>query len=134
MSAISQARPPGRLTPWEIAVAASLATVVLLGGLLWLWGGVAGLLFGQRWPNASLAEIGRVVWRLPSRLDDPAAAWPSSVARELPGATGFYIALALLLVLLAALAMLVVRLWRRHGPSRAASRSRRASTATWARG
>src|SRR3954452_21004071 len=116
MSAVSQARPPGRLTPWEIAVAASLAAVVLLGGLLWLWGGVAGLLCGHGWPKASVAEMGRVVWRLPSRLDDPGAAWPSGVAPELPGAIGFYISLALLLVLLAGLCVVLVRLWRRHGP------------------
>src|SRR4051794_41744246 len=106
MNAVTQARPPGRLTPWEIALAASLAAVVLLGGLLWLWGGVAGLLFGHGWPKASVAEIGRVLWRLPSRLDGPAAAWPSNVARELPGATGFYISLALLVVLLAGLSLL----------------------------
>src|SRR4051794_3009567 len=134
MNAVTQARPPGRLTPWEIALAASLAAVVLLGGLLWMWGGVAGLLFGHGWPETSVAGMGRVVWRLPARLDDPAAAWPSNVARELAGAIGFYVSLALLLVLVAGLSVLVVRLWRRHGPSRPTSRSGRASTATWARG
>src|SRR3954469_7564830 len=134
MSAVSQARPPGRLTPWEIGLAGAVAAVVLLGGLLWLWGGVAGLLFGHGWPEASVVEMGRVLLRLPSRLDDPGTAWPSNVARELPRAIGFYVSLALLLVRLAALAILLVRLWRRHGPSRAPSRSRRASTATWARG
>src|SRR3954469_21975275 len=130
MSAVSQARPPGRLTPWEIGLAGAVAAVVLLGGLLWLWGGVAGLLFGRGWPEASVAEMGRVVWRLPSRLDDPGAGWPSGVGRELPGAIGFYFSLALLLVRLATLAVPAVRLWRRHGPSRASSPSRRASAAT----
>src|SRR3954452_8099538 len=110
MSAVSQTRPPGRLTPWEIALAASLAGVALLGGLLWLWGGVAGLLFGHGWPEASVSDMGRVVWRLPARLDDPGAAWPTSVGRGLPGAVGFYISLALLLVLLAGLSALLVRL------------------------
>ena len=76
-----------------------LAAIGSLGGLaaaLWLWGGLAGVLFGSGWPHVGLSQLLGVLIRLPSRLADPARAWPPAVQSRLPGAGGFYAALGLL--------------------------------------
>ena len=64
---------------------------------LWLWGGLAGALFGSGWPRVGLGPAARRA-RPPARR-----AWPTRRARGrppcrlgLPGAGGFYAALALL--------------------------------------
>ena len=120
------------LAPWEIAAALLMASTFLLGALLWLWGGIAGALFGDGWPEASAADTARVVVRLPSRLDDPAEAWPSPARDELPGAPGFYLSLALLVAAVAVLGYLLNRAFRR-GRAGGAARTRRPRTAAWAR-
>ena len=79
-----------------------VAVLVAIGGLatvvatLWLWGGVAGALFGSGWPHMRADQLLEVVIRLPSRLTDPAAAWPAPARPLLPSAGGFYAALAIL--------------------------------------
>jgi len=79
-----------------------VAVLVAIGGLatvvatLWLWGGVAGALFGSGWPHMRTDQLLEVVIRLPSRLTDPAAAWPAPARPLLPSAGGFYAALAIL--------------------------------------
>ena len=76
-----------------LAVIAGLAT---LATALWLWGGLAGALFGSGWPHVGAAQLLGIVIRLPSHLSDPAGAWPAVARSRLPGAGGFYGALALL--------------------------------------
>ncbi len=73
-----------------IGIAAALVLAV------WLWGGLAGVLFGSGWPRVSSGELATVIVRLPSRLGDPASAWPRGARPLLPEAAGFYGALALL--------------------------------------
>ncbi|MBV9606450.1 MAG: type IV secretory system conjugative DNA transfer family protein [Solirubrobacterales bacterium] len=76
-----------------------LAAIGSLGALamaLWLWGGLAGALFGSGWPHVGLGQLFGVATRLPSRLSNPAGAWPPLARSRLPGAGGFYAALALL--------------------------------------
>jgi type IV secretion system protein VirD4 len=78
------------------------AVLVAIGGLaavvatLWLWGGVAGAVFGSGWPAVGVGQLLTVLVRLPSRLSEPASAWPAAVRAGLPGPGGFYAALALL--------------------------------------
>jgi type IV secretion system protein VirD4 len=71
---------------------------VLLGvcGLVWLWGGIAGTLFGAGWPRTGAGALLGVLTRLPARLGHPARAWPAGARAGLPGPAGFYAALALL--------------------------------------
>jgi type IV secretory pathway TraG/TraD family ATPase VirD4 len=80
----------------DAALVALIATIAAVAATLWLWGGVAGALFGSGWPHVGASDLLGVLVRLPSRLTDPARAWPPSVRRGLPGAAGFYGALALL--------------------------------------
>jgi type IV secretion system protein VirD4 len=75
---------------------AVIGCAVLVTGTLWLWGGVAGTLFGSGWPHVGPSELLSVLVRLPNRLADPARAWPAAVRDGLPGPGGFYGALALL--------------------------------------
>jgi hypothetical protein len=80
----------------DVAMLALLASVFGAAALVWLWGGVAGALFGAGWPDVGVAQLLGVLVRLPGRLSDPAGAWPVSVRARLPVAGGFYGALALL--------------------------------------
>ena len=80
----------------DAAVLAVIGCLLTVAGALWLWGGLAGALFGSGWPRVGPGELLAVLIRLPARLSDPARAWPTVARARLPGATGFYGALALL--------------------------------------
>jgi type IV secretion system protein VirD4 len=64
---------------------------------VWLWGGIAGALFGRGWPGTGFAQVLGVLVRLPARISDPASAWPSPARSRLPDPEGFYAALAVLI-------------------------------------
>jgi type IV secretion system protein VirD4 len=80
----------------DAAMLALIGGVGVLAGAVWLWGGVAGLLFGGGWPRITAGQLPTVMVRLPARLAHPAAAWPRGTRALLPGAAGFYGALTLL--------------------------------------
>jgi type IV secretion system protein VirD4 len=80
-----------------------------LCGLVWLWGGLAGALFGRGWPHGGASDVLGVMERLPTRLGAPATAWPRVARAGLPGPTGFYAALALLLLATVALVLVARR-------------------------
>jgi type IV secretion system protein VirD4 len=82
--------------PSDRALLLVLAAALGIGGLAWAWGGVAGSLFGGGWPRLGVDQLLEVLVRLPGRLVDPAQAWPATTRAELPGAGGFYAALALI--------------------------------------
>jgi type IV secretion system protein VirD4 len=109
------------------ALLAILGLAVSLGGGVWLWGGVAGAVFGRGWPAVSSSGVLTVITHLPSTLNDPARAWPPGARRLLPGAAGAYTALAAVLASGAAVASLAVR----TGLATGAARSRRGG-ARWA--
>jgi type IV secretion system protein VirD4 len=77
----------------------ALAVIVALGGsaaLVWLWGGLAGTLFGSGWPPLAASQLLGVLTRLPAHVADPARAWPLGARSRLPGPGGAYAALALI--------------------------------------
>jgi type IV secretion system protein VirD4 len=80
----------------DVAVLVAIGCVAAVAATVWLWGGLAGALFGNGWPRVGLDQLLGVVIRLPSRLSDPARAWPPIVRSRLPGAGGTYAALGLL--------------------------------------
>ena len=57
----------------------AIGTVLVMGGLVWLVGQVAGLLATGTWPEVPLAELPGILARLRDHAGDPAAAWPASV-------------------------------------------------------
>ncbi len=112
----------------DAALLAVIGATAALAAAVWLWGGLAGLLFGHGWPRVGAGQLATVLERLPGRLAHPAAAWPSGVRGLLPGAAGFYGALAVLatcgavLVVGASRAGLLARLGRHPAGTRWASR------------
>ena len=110
------------------ALLAVIGGTAALAVAVWLWGGLAGLLFGHGWPRVGAGQLATVLARLPGRLAHPAAAWPPGVRGRLPGTGGFYGALAVLAACAAVLAAgasragLLSRLGRRPAGTRWASR------------
>jgi type IV secretion system protein VirD4 len=78
-------------------VLATIGAAVLTCAAVWLWGGMAGVLFGRGWPHTGFGQLLGVLVKLPARLPDPASAWPSAARSRLPGPRGFYAALGVLL-------------------------------------
>src|SRR5205823_3119664 len=79
----------------EVVMLAAIGSALALAFVVWLWGGVAGALFGEGWPPVGSGQLPSIVARLPARLSDPSRAWPRAVRGGLPGPAGFYAALAL---------------------------------------
>ena len=97
------------MTPTRSSGISDAAMLAVGGALLalavsvWLWGGLAGLLFGGGWPPLRLGQVATVLVHLPARLARPATAWPIPARRRLPGTAGVYGALGVLLAAAAAL-------------------------------
>ncbi len=87
-------RPSGGMS--DAAMLTLIGGVVGLAGLVWLWGGLAGALFGGGWPRVGLGQALGILIRLPARVGAPAQAWPASARARLPGPGEFYAALAVL--------------------------------------
>ncbi|MGI8505242.1 MAG: type IV secretory system conjugative DNA transfer family protein [Solirubrobacteraceae bacterium] len=80
----------------DAAMLALIGVLFALGTALWLWGGLAGAVFGGGWPEVHAGQLLGVLVRLPTRLVDPAGAWPRPARETLPGPAGFYGALGVL--------------------------------------
>jgi hypothetical protein len=91
----------------------TIGTVVVIGGLVWLVGQVAGLLASGTWPEVPLSELPGILARLREHPGDPAAAWPAGVRDRLPGPLGMYATLAGILATPLALGALA---WWLHQP------------------
>jgi type IV secretion system protein VirD4 len=109
--------------PSDAAVLFVIGAAAGICALVWLWGGLAGALFGDGWPATHGTTLLGVLVRLPGRLADPARAWPPAARGRLPGPAGFY----------AALSVLGVGAW---GAARIAARvpRQRSAGARWAAG
>jgi hypothetical protein len=107
----------------------AIATVLVVGGLVWLVGQVAGLLASGTWPDVSLSELPGILVRLRDHAGDPAAAWPAGMRDRLPGPVGMYATLAAILATPLALGALAWWLhqppWAPRPPATPAPRGRR---------
>jgi len=93
----------------EPVLAVLLGGLLTLGGLVWIWAGVAGVVFGSGWPSQTASQLITAALRLPSHLSQPRLAWSPAVRGALPNAGGFYAALVLLLGVIAGAVWLVVQ-------------------------
>jgi hypothetical protein len=91
----------------------AIGTVVVVSGLVWLVGQLAGLLTSGTWPDVALFDLPGILARLRDHPGDPAAAWPADVRDQLPGPLGMYSTLAGLLATPLALGALA---WWLHQP------------------
>jgi len=114
------------------AALAGIAAAVL--ALIWLTGGLAGLLFGSGWAPIPLGELLVTALRLPSHLGDPRAAWPRGTQAALPNAAGFYVTAVLILAALSAFVLLAQRALDPLELPRLGARKRRPPSARWASG
>jgi len=96
----------------------AIAVVVVVGGLVWLTGQLAGLLASGGWPHVGVAELPGILIRLRQHAGDPAAAWPASVRDQLPGPLAIYATLAGVLLTPVALGALVWWLQQPPAPPR----------------
>jgi type IV secretion system protein VirD4 len=128
-------RPAPQGQTWLAEAAGFAALTAIVGGLgvLWLWAGVAGVLFGDGWPHGlGLAEHARVAFSLPNHLGNPRAAWPEPARAALPSALGFYVVLAAILAAAGALVIAMhaaarwMGLWPTPPPASRSSRWARA--------
>jgi hypothetical protein len=102
----------------DVLLLFAISTVLVVGGLVWLVGQVAGLLASGTWPDVPLAELPRILVRLREHAGDPAAAWPAGVRALLPGPVGMYATLAGILATPVALGVLAWWLHQPPGPPR----------------
>jgi hypothetical protein len=91
----------------------AIGTILVVGGLVWLTGQLAGLLTAGAWPDVPPAELPAILARLREHPGDPAAAWPVGVRDGLPGPLGMYATLAGILATPLALGALA---WWLHQP------------------
>jgi hypothetical protein len=91
----------------------AIGVVVVVGGLVWLVGQLAGLLASGSWPDVPLTDLPGILARLHDHTGNPAAAWPTGVRDQLPGPLGMYITLAGILLLPVTLGGLA---WWLHQP------------------
>jgi len=126
---VSAGEPRGPLG--DAAALAAVGLALAVAGAVWLWGGLAGALFGSGWPRLSASQLIGVVVALPGSVGHPASAWPSAARRLLPGTAGCYAALALLVACAAAGAGAAGRAIRAAGARR---RLGGAEGARWAAG
>lgn len=122
---MSRERPEGLSDASMLAIIAFAACSC---AMVWLWAGLTGTLFGHGWPPGGIPQLFSVLTRLPTRLGDPAAAWPATARGRLPGPGGFYATLAILL----AASAVIVLFARRTGLVTAFDRGDRG--ARWATG
>ena len=79
--------------------------VAVTVGLLWTTGNLSALLTHRQRPRATLEDMGAVAVQLVQHPGDPGAAWPAADRPLIPGPTGFY---ATLLVLLGLTVVLLI--------------------------
>ena len=94
----------------DVAMLVVIGCAVAAGALVWVWGGIAGALFGGGWPGLGSGQLLEVMTRLPTHLSDPASAWPAPLQAQLPGPRGAYGSLAVPALAVAGTCMLVSRL------------------------
>ena len=92
------------------AMLALIGVVAGSAALVWVWGGLAGELFGGGWPRVGGADLLGVLVRLPAHVAQPAHAWPRPARGTLPRAPGCYAALGLTAAGITGLGLLAGRL------------------------
>src|SRR5690606_14734166 len=103
---------PARLSTGEAALLVLGGFVAGSGAVVWLGAALAALVAGGRL-SGGLSDAVRAAFRLPQHVGDPRAAWPSEPDRAaLPGPLVYWLCTVVVVVCLAAVFMVLLRLWR----------------------
>ena len=124
-------QPGAGLSAIDVVPIGVAAVAVVLGAGLWVWAGTAGALFGSGWPGLSVGVLWHALAGVAAHLSDPRQGFPSRLRPGLPGPTGFYLTLALLVALLGLVVMAAIKLRHRAQPSGLSDSKRHG--ARWAR-
>lgn len=117
---MSGAHTAGTAAISDQAMLVVIGALAIVMALVWLWGGLAGLLFGGGWPHLTAGQLAQVPLRLPAHVTAPAAAWPAAARPLLPDPLLLYATIAALLAMVAMVGAALARLrtprsvWR-HG-------------------
>lgn len=103
------------LVPWALAAAAVVVAATWSGAAL------AAAVTGHSPVDVHLADSLQAFFRLPSRLSDPASAWPPASSSALPGAVLYWVAQLVAVAALAVLAVGAARLVRAHRDGKASA-------------
>lgn len=127
---MSGAHTAGTAAISDQAMLVVIGALAIVMALVWLWGGLAGLLFGGGWPHLTAGQLAQVPLRLPAHVTAPAAAWPAAARPLLPDPLLLYATIAALLAMVAMVGAALARLrtprsvWR-HGRAARAGLSAR---------
>jgi type IV secretory pathway TraG/TraD family ATPase VirD4 len=88
---------------------AAIACAAAICAGVWIWGGLAGAVFGRGWTAGGASALLGVLIRLPAHLADPAAAWPMPARVRLPGPVAFYATLLMLIAVTTVVALMTRR-------------------------
>jgi type IV secretion system protein VirD4 len=86
----------------ELVLIGLLGFALALAAIVWSATGIGALVSGEPWPHVDAAVLAKAVLGLPHHLSDPRDAWPVSMRAGLPGVAAFYVALAVVMSVLAA--------------------------------
>lgn len=100
----------------DLLAIGALASALLLLGLIWVWGGLAGSLLGRGWPPLHETGLFGVLGRLPFHLTSPRLAWPLPARRDLPGTVGLFACLLPAAGLITGVVWLLIRVRRAIRP------------------
>ena len=106
-------RAGGGLNVLDLVAIGVAALIVMVEVGLWLWAGTAGVLFGSGWPRLTPGALPHAMAGVAGHLSDPRQGFPARLRPGLPGPVGFYLTLAVLVMLLGIAAAAAIRLRRR---------------------
>ena len=105
------ARPQVREQGWENLAFAAFLALIGLGALLWTTGEISGWIATGHRPGADFVTMGKALTRLFGTWQEPKMAWPREVRVNMSGPWLFYATFVVLLVLVAAVAMALRRVF-----------------------
>ena len=103
-----------QIGPFEVLLLAGGAILAIAEGGLWLWTGLAGVLFGSGWPHLTLGALWHATSGVARHLSDPRQGFAQPVRAGLPGPGAFYATLFLLATLAGVTIAAAVGVWDRH--------------------
>jgi type IV secretion system protein VirD4 len=110
---MNRPRTSGGLNVLDLAAIGVAALIVVLEAGLWLWTGIAGVLFGSGWPRLTTGALPHAIVGVARHLSDPRQGFPARLRAGLPGPTAFYFTLLLLAVVLGCGAAGMIKLRKR---------------------
>jgi len=112
MNTHARTAPRPREEGWENAAFLAVLSLLGFGVVLWVTGEVSAVIASGEPAGTSLSQMGRVLVNLVEHTGDPKMAWPRAARANMSGPVVFYGVLATLIVAVAAIALVVNRVFK----------------------